>query len=283
VTESKPKAPKLTKEEELLKDKWSKIQDMVEHGRLEPLKSFWEREKEAIGGVDARTPEFFTASGTGPGAATGGSGGGGDKDRRTMLMIAAQAGQESVVHWLLVDLNADPTLSVTVSSSSTVTNGDNAAAEDATTSLSSRRTAYDLASTKGARDEFRRCAAAYPDRWDWFGAARVPSALSKEMEEERDEKKKAKRKGLKDRVREREAKEKEKEKEKALPTPVASPPPVEAKPIKKQQQENDSGPRKLGGSGTANPEGVAGLTPEMRARIERERRARAAEARMKKM
>ena len=42
-----------------------------------------------------------------------------------------------------------------------------------------------------------------------------------------------------------------------------------------------TGPQKLGGAPTAT-QGLAGLTPEMRAKIERERRARAAEARMKK-
>ena len=51
---------------------------------------------------------------------------------------------------------------------------------------------------------FRRCAAAHEERWDWFGAERVLSALSKDMEEERDEKRKIRRKGLKEKIRERE-------------------------------------------------------------------------------
>ena len=94
------------------------------------------------------------------------------------------------------------------------------------------------------------------------------------MEEGRDEKKKARRKGLKDKIREREALQKEKEKEVEVVEPP-KPAPVPTRPVK------EDGPRRLGGSATAQ-ESVMGLTPEMRARIERERRARAAEARLKK-
>ena len=100
----------------------------------------------------------------------------------------------------------------------------------------------------------------------------MPSILSVEMEEGREEKKKARRKGLKDKVKEREAREKERE----ATTP--SPPPVQE--VKRQKEDAPNGPRKLGGS-SGGAESVAGLTPEMRAKIERERRARAAEARLK--
>jgi hypothetical protein len=93
--------------------------------------------------------------------------------------------------------------------------------------------------------------------------------LSKEQEEEREEKKKVRRKGLKDRVKEREAK--------AKPAPEPEPQP---KPVQQNQKVRDpTGPRKLGGASGA-AEGIAGLTPEMRAKVERERRARAAEARL---
>ena len=138
----------------------------------------------------------------------------------------------------------------------------------------SRRTAYDLARTKPIRDIFRRCAASHPDWWDWFGAARVPSALSQEMEEEHEEKKKVRRKVLKDRVKERGAREKEKEKERPK-TPV----PVEMKVAVKVSNATS---RRLGGVG-GDGDGVAGLTPEMRTRVEREQRARAAEARLKRL
>ena len=82
---------------------------------------------------------------------------------------------------MLEEQRADPTIAV----------GEEAA----------RRTAYELASTKGVRDLFRRCATVHEEWWVWFGAGRVPSALSKEVE--RDEKRKIRRKGLKEKIRER--------------------------------------------------------------------------------
>jgi len=93
------------------------------------------------------------------------------------------------------------------------------------------------------------------------------------MEDERDERKKARRKGLKEKFKERERETTTKKVAVGLVESILEPPPA-SKP------ENKTGPQKLGGvSGTI--EGIAGLTPEMRARVERERRARAAEARLK--
>ncbi|EEB94430.1 hypothetical protein MPER_06758 [Moniliophthora perniciosa FA553] len=128
-----------------------------------------------------------------------------------------------------------------------------------------------MARNKSTRDVFRRCAAAHPDWWDWFGTGHLPSALHKEMEDEREEKKKARRKGLKDRVKEREMKEKEKGKGEELEDVQALAPPV--------AEQSLSGPRRLGG-GAGELEGLTGITPEMRTKVERERRARAAEARL---
>ena len=102
----------------------------------------------------------------------------------------------------------------------------------------------------------------------------MPSVLSAEMEEGRDEKKKARRKGLKDKLKEREAREKERE-------PATPSPPLPSAPEPQRPKASISnGPRKLGGA-SGGAESVAGLTTEMRAKIERERRARAAEARLK--
>jgi len=173
---------------------------MVIKGRLEPLKTFLEREKETFGEIDARIPDWT-----------------GEK-RATILQVAVRSGHEDLVQWLLEEARADPTIPVP----STRADGVEEVSEDGNKSdtldhshpvaSGSNRVAYDLAQTRPIRDIFRRCAAAHPDWWDWFGAAHVPSGLSQEMEEEREEKKKARKKGLKDRVREREAKEKEKEK-----------------------------------------------------------------------
>ena len=162
---AKPKLVKLfNKRGRGIWEKWTRLLDMITKGRLEVLRMFWEREGEAPG-VNATVPEC-----------TGGK-------RASLLQVAARSGQEEVTQWMLEEQRADPTIAV----------GEEAA----------RRTAYELASTKGVRDVFRRCATVHEEWWDWFGAGRVPSALSKEMEEQRDEKRKIRRKGLKEKIRER--------------------------------------------------------------------------------
>ena len=249
----KPKHPRLTKEEEIYREKWSRLLDMVSKGRLEPLKGFWEREGEDIGGVDAPIPDWI-----------------GDR-RASLLQVAAQAGHEAVVQWLLFDLRADPTTPVSLAW--TKEGGVESDASDVEAPpAGSGRTAYDMARSRAVRDVFRRCAADHPDWWDWFGIAHVPSALSKEREEERDDKRKQRRKGLKEKMREREAREREREKSSEVVVPTEDPP--------KAKKEAISGPQKLGGS-SGSMDGISGLTPEMRAKVERERRARAAEARLK--
>lgn len=102
------------------------------------------------------------------------------------------------------------------------------------------------------------------------GGARVPSGLSEEMEEEQDRKKEEKRKGLREKMKAR-ATTKEK-------TPVgAKEMPVVAM---KDEESERKGPQRIGGGVGESGGSLAGLTPDVRARIERERRARAAEARM---
>nr|GAT42923.1 predicted protein [Mycena chlorophos] len=247
---AKPKPVKLSKEEEILRDKWSRLLEMVGKGRLEPLKTFWEREGEGLGGVDAPIPVWT-----------------GEK-RATLLQVAARSGHDDVTEWLLETLHADPTIDVPLGRMEDA-DSDDSASDAPKLPKGGRRTAYDITRSRAVRDVFRRCAGVHPEWWDWFGAARVPSALSKEMEDERDDKKKTRRKGLKDKVKEREAKTK--------PAPEAEPelPIVAPKP-----SSGPIGSQRLGGSSGAT-EGVAGLTPEMRAKVERERRARAAEARLK--
>ncbi|KAG6817531.1 hypothetical protein H0H87_007499 [Tephrocybe sp. NHM501043] len=257
----KPKPVKMSKEEEALREKWSRLLEMVTKGRLEILKSFWEREGPTFGSIDVRIPEW-----------TG-------ERRVTLLQAATQAGHEDLTRWLLDEAHADPTIPVPNPKfddpDDTDEGGDRSDSSDSprTPVKGGRRTAYDLARSKGVRNVFRRSAAAHPDRWDWLGAGRVPSVLSKQMEQEQDEKKKGRRKGLKDRVKEREAREREKEKDHSLPESVPEAP-------KRPVPQSDSVSRRLGGAAGAG-EGVSGLTPEMRAKVERERRARAAEARMK--
>ncbi|KAF8557784.1 hypothetical protein OG21DRAFT_1536863 [Imleria badia] len=252
---AKPKTPRLTKEEEIYREKWSRLLDMVSKGRLEPLKGFWEREGEDIGGVDVPIPEWT-----------------GDR-RASLLQVAAQAGHEAVVQWLLFDLHADPTTSVSLAW--TKEGGIESDPSDAEAPpAGSGRTAYDLARSRAVRDVFRRCAADHPEWWDWFGVAHIPSALSKEKEDERDDKKKQRKRGLREKMREREARERERGKSSEVVVPVEEPP--------KAKKEPPSGAQKLGGS-SGSTDGISGLTPEMRVKVERERRARAAEARLKKL
>jgi hypothetical protein len=251
---TKAKEPKLSKEEELARDKWTRLLDMISHNRLDALKDFWSREGKGLGGIDERIPSW-----TGVKVAT-------------LLQYASQVGQEDITEWLLNVEHADPTIAVP--SEETVTEQD---APDGNTgtrvSRGPQRTAYDLASSRAVRDIFRRSAGAHPEWWDWLGAGRVPSILSQDMEEEREEKKKVRRKGLKDKIKERESREKERASQlgEVAEEPVLEPPKL---------AEPSNGPRKLGGS-SGSADAVAGLTPEMRAKVERERRARAAEARLK--
>ncbi|KAG1750056.1 hypothetical protein EDD22DRAFT_916702 [Suillus occidentalis] len=257
----KAKSQRLTKEEEAYREKWSRLLDMISKGRSEPLKSFWEREGASLGGVDALIPEWT-----------------GDR-RASLLQVAVHSGQEDVTRWLLYDLHADPTIVVPPSG---VHQEDKAANEsDASNApplqgAGSRRTAYDLARTRAVRDVFRQCAGDHPDWWDWFGMARVPSTYNKEKEEAKDEKRKQRKKGLKEKMREREARERERE---------GKQPDIDGEQmeVKSESHSQDPmAPRKLGGSSGA-VDGVVGLTVELRAKVERERRARAAEARLKNL
>ncbi|KAI0705150.1 hypothetical protein BC835DRAFT_1499259 [Cytidiella melzeri] len=250
-----------------LRARWEKATELVERGRMDALRSFLAKGDPLGGGVNARMPDGV------PDGAPG----------HTLLMFTARKGHEEAVRWLLEEARADPTISVTRSSVDVVDYGADEEDEAARPLVGgNRRTAYDFAQTKNVRNVFRRCAAEHPQWWDWLGTgeggARVPSILSKEMEEGRDEKKKARRKSLKEKVRKREALQKEKEVETESVKVAESPKPSLAGP---SRAPKDDGPRKLGGSATAQ-DSLMGTTPEMRARIERERRARAAEARLKK-
>ena len=236
-----PLPPKLTKQQEELRENWKRLLEMTKKGRLEPLSSLWERIHENLqsdAGVDTRVPDIDGLTDCG----------------NTLLHIASGAGQDSVVQWLLEEKRADPTVKTTL------LKGELEGLSDG------GKTPYEVASSKSVRDVFRRLAGAYPDRWDWLNEGRIPSVLSKELEDEQENKKKAKRKGLKEKMKEREDRQ-----QASIPaSPERIEQPIDVKP--------STGPQKLGGHSDAG--GVIGLTPEMRMRIERERRARAIEARM---
>ena len=167
------------------------------------------------------------------------------------LGVAAMSGQEEIVRFFLVAARLDPAVSLDVVG----------------------RRAYDMSSTKGVRNVFRRVAYDHPDWFDWV-AARVPSGLSEEAEAAQGQKKAERRKGLREKMKERAAAKgaetPDEEDEEEEVQPIVNPPPTGS---------GKSGPQKLGGAG--NAAGLAGMSAEMRMQVERERRARAAEARFK--
>jgi ankyrin repeat and zinc finger domain-containing protein 1 len=251
VVTPKPVAPRLTKEEEAQREMWHRLVEMVTKGRVEPFKALWERESALLGGINARV-----------------------LDREaTLLHLSAQAGQEQMTQVLLEDFRADPTIGFEDEEREDLDAVDSDTSDAPhPISAASKRAAYDLAKTREVRNVFRRCAAAHPEWWDWLGTGRVPSVLSREMEEEREERKKSRRKGLKEKIRERQAKQEEE---------TTPPPAVELVPaVVKPKERNIEGPRRLGGS-AGGQDAVAGLSADMRTKVERERRARAAEARLK--
>lgn len=168
----------------------------------------------------------------------------------TPLHLAASLNSATVAHGLLVRGGANPTIH----------NGQG-------------RTAFELAGDRATRDAFRVARAELgEDKWTWGeDGAKVPAALTRaeaDQREEREAKKEAdRRKAEEERLKREEA----------------------ASGAKKG---GASGARKAGGllDGTVpktaqdrREEEMRGLTPEQKMRIERERRARAAEERLKRM
>ncbi|EGG02208.1 uncharacterized protein MELLADRAFT_117612 [Melampsora larici-populina 98AG31] len=106
-------------------------------------------------------------------------------------------------------------------------------------------TPYEVASSRTTRNVFRRAMANYPDWYDWLKKAKVPSGLTEELESQQI---------LKENLRQQKLKEKLKERDRV-------------------REQNEARERK---------EREERLSGDQRARLERERRARAAEARLNK-
>ncbi|KNC97880.1 uncharacterized protein SPPG_06872 [Spizellomyces punctatus DAOM BR117] len=124
---------------------------------------------------------------------------------------------------------------------------------------------YDVAQSKDTRDAFRRFVASQPDMWDWK-QAHVPGPLTPEMEQQQKEKEKEKKKKMKDKQK---AYKSSKEAATPVPEPVLVPAPSSKKTAlsKLTKSERES----------------IGMTAERRARLDREKRALAAEARIRVM
>ena len=253
-----PAAPKLSAEELQLRDRWERVLDMARRGRVDALSSFVARHAEPTDpDWCGRLPDWLVADAAGPNRAT-----------PTLLHAASLADQAEIVRWLLFDQHVDPTV----------------VAEDGAS-----RTAYELAPSRPTRNVFRRCMAERPDAVDWTGAARVPSALSEEQEAEQRDKGKDRKARMRDQIR---ARDRERATEDAARETEEARLAAEAEADRQRRiaaaESARGGPRKLGGAGAASSRTVAaaqaaaGLSDAQRAAIERERRARAAEARLQR-
>ena len=171
------------------------------------------------------------------------------------LALAASIGEEEIVRFFLLSTIIDPT-----------------------TPLSNGKRAYEVSAHKGVRNVFRRVAHEHQEKYDWE-AARVPSGLSEEAEAAQQNKKSERRKGLREKMKERQAAQAAKD----LENGVVAVPDIEEKQVVLEVEKESKGPQRLGGArpGATTGEDLAGLSGDVRAQIERERRARAAEARFK--
>ncbi|KAK9764895.1 hypothetical protein K7432_007215 [Basidiobolus ranarum] len=149
----------------------------------------------------------------------------------SLLHVAAHHGQPTVVEYLLRELDSDPTVA-------------NAGG----------KVPYDLCKDKSTRNAFRRCMADMPDRWDWLRKARVPSPLTKEMEEEQA-------------AKEAQYKQQQLERQRKL---------EEEKSKQDKRLSKNTNRKKTQTSSAIN------MSSETTVSLERERRAKAAEARLAK-
>lgn len=262
VAVPKPELPKFSREELHERDRWERVVDMAKKGRLEALKGFLSKVKaesesaNSEGNDDQKKwlgqlPEWMA------------------EDRKltpTMLHVAASHDQSEIVQFLLADMEVDPTLEA-------FQHPENGPPP---------RTAYECSASRSTRNVFRRAYADHPDRWNWTEGARVPSQLTEEMESVQNAKKTERKSKLKDKLKERQA---EREMERQAQEEIER---TERQRQQKLQDEarrasTSTAPQRLGGAAplaVLNQTQLKGLSDEQKMRIERERRARAAEARL---
>lgn len=174
----------------------------------------------------------------------------------TPLHVASSLNSPALIQILLIRVGADPT----------VLNGEG-------------KTAFEIAGDRGTRDAFRFCRHELGEgKWDW-GVAQVPEALSRGEVEERAARESAEQsavegrrreEGLK-RVEEEEAERRKREGDRK-----------EERFERKMGKGNMVGERQVTAEERREEEG-RGMNEEVRRRLERERRARAVDARMARM
>ncbi|KAI8047052.1 uncharacterized protein B0P05DRAFT_592861 [Gilbertella persicaria] len=164
-------------------------------------------------------------------------------------MVASMGNAADLVKALLIGYDADPTI---VSGAG--------------------KTAYEVSKDKETRNAFRRCINDYPDKWAWLEEARVPSPLTEKQEQDQIAKEKKKQ-------------AKEQEKKRLIELERAK---LEAEKEAKESQAQLEKTQKARAKKHMLPlvpdnmVNTANMTPEARMRLEREKRARAAEERMKR-
>ncbi|CAO3638933.1 unnamed protein product [Cunninghamella blakesleeana] len=181
----------------------------------------------------------------------------------TALHIASSQGHPELVSLLLRDHSANPTIKNDIG-----------------------KTAYEVAKDKATRNAFRRCMYDIPEKWSWLTDARVPSGLSPEAEKEqieKDRKKNARNEELRLLVEQKRQQEEEerlaKEKAEQLEAKLMATRSKNKKQLKNGGYVLDPVARAL----RDNQVNYANLSPEAKMRLEREKRARAAEERLKRM
>lgn len=171
----------------------------------------------------------------------------------TVLHLAASVGGYELISELLINHDANPTI---ISEAG--------------------KTAYEVSKDKDTRNAFRRCMCDYPNKWNWLEEGRVPSPLTKKQQEEqavKDKKKQAKEQEKKRLI--------ELERSKLEAAREAKEEEVKFEKLQATRAKNNMLPivKPLGGNEMSD---LSNMTPEARMRFEREKRARAAEERMKK-
>lgn len=270
----------LDKDEKKKRERLERLVDMVRRGRVDALSKHLTKHASLLegDGINASLPQWWRTQELAQ-----------HRSRKgpllvptTLLHLASEAGQEDVVQWLLAEKHADPTLGVPP------------VVSEPQEAQWPHRTAYDLLppGSKGARNVFRKMYAHQPDLWNWngsdVGGARVDSPLTEEMEGNQSRRRANMREKARAREKEREARE---AKGLSAAAAAAADQLTSATAEQPQVQASHETRNRLGGPGSQGAPRVLkeakdkmeGVTPEMRQRIEREKRARAAEERMKRL
>jgi len=247
---------KLSDQEIQERNRWERVLSMTARNKIDTFLAFLEKRSiEAETDFTNALPWYLEEARTTP----------------TLLHYAALHNAAEIIRYLLLDLKADPTISHYITKDGLEI---------------STKTPYELASSRLTRNVFRRCMADHPTLWDWQ-VARIPSGLTEEQEIAQRDKDRERMSRLRDRQRER-------EKDKATQLKLEEEEINERAALERQRQlkaeeqkklSSPNVPQKLGGQGSKYlaaraQETTAGMSEEQKMRLERERRARAAEARL---